>query len=96
MTTKHFFFIVSEQMGFEGRTTSILIVKSAHLKLAQQEFFENFGQSALYYAEIYSQEEFLRMCATNLPAWVVENFSDADRLQPSEFSFKLQIHSRFG
>ena len=96
MTTERDFFLVSEQMGFEGRTTSILITKALTETIAKQEFFDEFGKTALENVESYSQEEFVAKCKTNVTPWVIENLSNPDRLQPSEFYYKLQIHSRFG
>jgi len=96
MDTKTYFFLVSEQMGFEGRTTSILITISLTENTAKQEFFNEFGKAALDNVVSYSQEDFVAKCAINVTPWVIENFSNPDRLQPSEFSYKLQIHSKFG
>jgi len=96
MTTERHFFLVSEQMSVEGRTTSILITKAIKETSAKQEFFDEFGNSALENVESYSQEEFVAKCKANVTPWVIENLSNPDRLQPSEFSYKLQIHSRFG
>jgi hypothetical protein len=83
-------------MGLEGRITSILITKSPTETSAKQEFFDEFGKAALENANSYSKEEFVAKCKTNITPWVIENISNPDRLQPSEFSYKLQIHSRFG
>lgn len=96
MATEPYFFLVSEQMGFEGRTTCILISEARAQKLAEQEFFENFGKQALDTVEIYSREEFVRMCSTNVTPWVIENLQNSTRLRPSEFSYKLKIHTKFG
>jgi hypothetical protein len=96
MTTKRYFFLVSEQTGLKGRTTSILITKALTETSAKQEFFDEFSKAALDNVESYSQEEFVAKCKTNVTPWVIENLSNLDRLQPSEFYYKLQIHSRFG
>jgi hypothetical protein len=96
MTTEPYCFLVSEQIREGARTTSILITEAPSLRRAKQEFFELFGEAALEEAHVYSRQEFVDTCRITVTPWVIDNLENSQRLQPSEFSYKLQIHTRLG
>lgn len=96
MTTDRYHFLVSEQMGKQGRTTSILITEASSSSIAKQEFFEQFGKAALDCVKCYSRQEFIDTCSVNVVPWVIANLKNTDWLQPSDFSYKMQINTKFG
>lgn len=96
MSADLYYFLVSEQIEDGARTTSILITEARSQTRAEQQFFEEFGKAALDSVQTLSREDFIYRCAINVTPWVIDNLENQQRLQPSEFYYKMQVHSRFG
>lgn len=96
MSTEPYYFLVSEQIKDGARTTSILITEAQSQTRAEQEFFDEFGKAALDCVQSLSREDFIYQCGINLTPWVIDNLEIPNRLQPAEFYYKMQVHSRFG